>query len=143
MWSCWPARDWTSQISYEAVASVVRELNVFEALMCFYTICTKYIELAHLHLADGFLMLMRCYCSLVDLRGPDCPGQHLKYIFFLFAWVSLIIFLFHSDILMSLLLCHWRFCLLFLRMNNNVIRSISCHFEVEFHRKSLLITLNI
>ena len=27
--------DWTSQISYEAVASVVRELNVFEALMCF------------------------------------------------------------------------------------------------------------
>ena len=28
----WPARDWTSQISYEAVASVVRELNVFEAL---------------------------------------------------------------------------------------------------------------
>ena len=23
MWSCWPARDWTSQISYEAVASVV------------------------------------------------------------------------------------------------------------------------
>ncbi len=42
MWSCWPARDWTSQISYEAVASVVRELNVFEALMCFTTICTKY-----------------------------------------------------------------------------------------------------
>ena len=42
MWSCWPARDWTSQISYEAVASVVRELYVFEALMCFYTICTKY-----------------------------------------------------------------------------------------------------
>ena len=39
MWSCWPARDWTSQISYEAVASVVRELNVFEALMCFFTIC--------------------------------------------------------------------------------------------------------
>ena len=33
---------WTSQISYEAVASVVRELYVFEALMCFYTICTKY-----------------------------------------------------------------------------------------------------
>ncbi len=42
MWSCWPARDWTSQISYEAVASVVRELNVFEALMCLFTICTKY-----------------------------------------------------------------------------------------------------
>ncbi len=42
MWSCWPARDWTSQISYEAVASVVRELNVFEALICFITICTKY-----------------------------------------------------------------------------------------------------
>ncbi len=42
MWSCWPARDWTSQISYEAVASVVRELNVFEAQMCFFTICTKY-----------------------------------------------------------------------------------------------------
>ncbi len=43
MWSCWPARDWTSQISYEAVASVVRELNMFEALMwCFFTICTKY-----------------------------------------------------------------------------------------------------
>ncbi len=42
MWSCWPARDWTSQISYEAVASVVRELNVFEALMCFFTITTKY-----------------------------------------------------------------------------------------------------
>ncbi len=42
MWSCWPARDWTSQISYEAVASVVRELNVFEALMCFFTICAKY-----------------------------------------------------------------------------------------------------
>ena len=34
--------DWTSQISYEAVASVVRELNVFEALMCFFTIYTKY-----------------------------------------------------------------------------------------------------
>ena len=42
MWSCWPARDWTSQISYEAVASVVRALNVFEALMCFFTITTNY-----------------------------------------------------------------------------------------------------
>ncbi len=42
MWSCLPTRDWTSQISYEAVASVVRELNVFEALMCFFTITTKY-----------------------------------------------------------------------------------------------------
>ncbi len=42
MWGCWPARDWTSQISYEAVASVVRELTVFEALMCFFTIRTKY-----------------------------------------------------------------------------------------------------
>ncbi len=42
MWSCWPARDWTSQIRYDAVASPVRELYVFEALMCFYTICTKY-----------------------------------------------------------------------------------------------------
>ena len=42
MWSCWPARDWTSQISYEALASVVRELNVFEALMCFITVRTKY-----------------------------------------------------------------------------------------------------
>ena len=37
MWSCWPARDWTSQISYEAVASVVRELSIIEALMCFFT----------------------------------------------------------------------------------------------------------
>ena len=44
MWSCWPARDWTSQISYEAVASVVLELNVFEALMCIFTIATKYNE---------------------------------------------------------------------------------------------------
>ncbi len=44
MWSCWPARDWTSQISYEAVASVVRVLNVFEALMCFFTFYTKYNE---------------------------------------------------------------------------------------------------
>ncbi len=44
MWRCWPARDWTSQISYEAVASVVRVLNVFEAPMCFFTICTKYNE---------------------------------------------------------------------------------------------------
>ncbi len=43
MWSCWPARDWTSQISYEAVASVVRELNVFEALMCFFTVCPNII----------------------------------------------------------------------------------------------------
>ncbi len=43
MWSCWPVRDWTSQISYEAVASVVRELNVFEALMCFFTICPNNI----------------------------------------------------------------------------------------------------
>ncbi len=44
MWSCWPApaRDWTSQISYEAVASVVRELNVIEAPMSFFTIGTKY-----------------------------------------------------------------------------------------------------
>ncbi len=42
MWSCWPARDWTSQISYEAVASVVRELNVIEARMRFITIGTKY-----------------------------------------------------------------------------------------------------
>ena len=42
MWSCWPARDWTSQISYEDVALVVRELKVFEALMCFITIGTKY-----------------------------------------------------------------------------------------------------
>ena len=46
MWSCWPtaARDWTSQITYEAVASVVRELIVFEAPMCFFTIYTKYNE---------------------------------------------------------------------------------------------------
>ncbi len=44
MWSCWPAREWTSQISYEAVASVVRELNVFEALMGFFTIRNKYNE---------------------------------------------------------------------------------------------------
>ncbi len=36
--------DWTSQISYEAAASVVRELNAFEALMCFFTIATKYTE---------------------------------------------------------------------------------------------------
>ena len=36
MWSCWPALDWTSQISYEAVASVVRELNGFVF------ICAKY-----------------------------------------------------------------------------------------------------
>ncbi len=42
MWSCWPARDWTSQISYEGVATGLRALNVFEALVCFYTICTKY-----------------------------------------------------------------------------------------------------
>ena len=35
-WSCWPARDWTSQISYEAVASVVRELKM----------CLKLEELA-------------------------------------------------------------------------------------------------
>ena len=35
---------WTSYISYEAVASVVRELSVFEALMCFFTIATKYNE---------------------------------------------------------------------------------------------------
>ena len=42
MWSCWPARDWTSQISYEAVASVVRVLNVFETLMYFFSIHTKY-----------------------------------------------------------------------------------------------------
>ncbi len=42
MWSCWPAHNWTSQISYEAVASDVRELNVFEAQMCFFTICTRY-----------------------------------------------------------------------------------------------------
>ena len=42
MWSCWPVRDWTSQTIYEAVASVVRELTVFEAPMCFMAICTKY-----------------------------------------------------------------------------------------------------
>ena len=42
MWSCWPARDWTSQISYEAIAWVVCELNVLEALICFITIHTKY-----------------------------------------------------------------------------------------------------
>ncbi len=42
MWSFWPARDWTTQISYEAAASVVRELKAFEALMCFFTIGTKY-----------------------------------------------------------------------------------------------------
>ncbi len=42
MWGGWPVHDWTSQLSYEAVASVVRELNVFEALMCFFTIGTKY-----------------------------------------------------------------------------------------------------
>ncbi len=35
--SSWPARDWTSQISDEAVASVGRELNVVEALMWFFT----------------------------------------------------------------------------------------------------------
>ena len=48
MWSCWPVRgDWTSQISHEAVASVVRdvrELNVFEALMCFFSIVATYNE---------------------------------------------------------------------------------------------------
>ena len=42
MRSYWQARDWTSQISYEAVASVVCELNMFEVLMRFVTICTKY-----------------------------------------------------------------------------------------------------
>ena len=44
MRSCWPARDLTSQISYKAVASVVRELNEIEALMCFFPIATKYNE---------------------------------------------------------------------------------------------------
>ncbi len=43
MWCCWPARDWTSQISYEAVASVVRELNNFYALLCFFTIFSPII----------------------------------------------------------------------------------------------------
>ncbi len=42
MWSCWPAGDWASQVSYEAVASDVRKLNVFEARMCFITISSKY-----------------------------------------------------------------------------------------------------
>ncbi len=36
------AGDWPFQKSYEAVASVVREVNVFEALTCFLTISTKY-----------------------------------------------------------------------------------------------------
>ncbi len=32
------------QISYEAAASVVRALSLFRALMCFFTITTKYNE---------------------------------------------------------------------------------------------------
>ena len=32
----------TSQISYEAVDSVVRELSLIEALMCFFSIAIKY-----------------------------------------------------------------------------------------------------
>ena len=35
---------WTSQISYEAVASVVRELSLFEALMCLFSIAAEYNE---------------------------------------------------------------------------------------------------
>ncbi len=31
----------TSQISYDAVASIARELSLFEALMCFFTIDTE------------------------------------------------------------------------------------------------------
>ncbi len=53
MWTRWPARDWTSQICYAAVAFVVRVLNVFGALMCFYTICTKYKYNAPLASVNG------------------------------------------------------------------------------------------
>ncbi len=68
MWSCWPARDWTSQISYEAVASVVRELYVFEALMCFFTICPTIIaSLAPVNCDNDD--------DRYDIAGCDAAGQ--------------------------------------------------------------------
>ncbi len=73
MWSCWQARDWTSQISYEAVASVVREVAVFEALMCFFTIATKYNEpLASVnrHSDDDRYDIVGCGAAGQPATGP-------------------------------------------------------------------------
>ncbi len=37
-----PRLDLSDQLWYEAVASVVRELSIIEALMCFFTIAMEY-----------------------------------------------------------------------------------------------------
>ncbi len=56
-------------ISYEAVASVVRELSIIEALMCFFTIATKYNE-----------PLASINCDIdddrYDIDGCGAAGEH-------------------------------------------------------------------
>ncbi len=74
MWSCWPARDWTSQISYEAVASVVVELNEFEAPKCFITIATKYnapLTAANRNSDDDRYDIVGCVAA-----DPPATGLH-------------------------------------------------------------------
>ena len=59
-----PARsDWTSQISYEAVASLLRLQSVWATLMCFYSIVAKSnetLEAAHAHIDDDRYDMVEC-----------------------------------------------------------------------------------
>ena len=47
--------NWTSQMSYEAVASLLRTQSVWAVLMCLCSICAEYngpLEAAHDHIDD-------------------------------------------------------------------------------------------
>ncbi len=57
MWRCWPAQgpNWTSQIGYDVVESLLRKLSVGAALMSFVpiaTTCNGPLEAAHVSIDD-------------------------------------------------------------------------------------------
>ena len=48
--------DWTSQVSFDDVASLLLALSVWAVLMCLFSIATEYdrpLEAAHAHIDDG------------------------------------------------------------------------------------------
>ncbi len=80
MWGCWLVSDWTSHISYAVVASVVRELYVFEALMSFFTITTNYnAPLASVNGAsdDDRYDIDGCGAAGQSATGPIRPAMSL------------------------------------------------------------------
>ena len=69
-----PARsDWTSQISYEAVASLLLLQSVWATLMCFYSITDKSnetLEAAHAHIDDDRYDMVECGAAGQIRIGP-------------------------------------------------------------------------